>query len=100
MSRFRFHPGAREELIAAARFYRNESPDLGQTFVAEVRASVERIVEFPDSGSPGPDEVRRVHLARFPFSLVYRTDAGVVEIVAAAHQRRRPDYWRERRTST
>lgn len=96
MSRFRFHPSAREELAVAARFYRNESPGLGRAFVAEVRASVGRIIEFPHSGSPGPDDVRRVYLDRFPFTRVYRTDAGVVEIMAAVHQRRRPGYWRER----
>jgi len=38
--------------------------------VAEVRASVGRIIEFPHSGSPGPDSVRRVYLDRFPFTLV------------------------------
>lgn len=93
---FEFHPSARLELAAAARFYRDESPGLGRAFVAEVRASVERIVEFPNSGSPGPGDVRRVFLDRFPFTLIYRTHGGVLQIVAAAHQRRRPDYWRER----
>jgi plasmid stabilization system protein ParE len=96
VSRLRFHPSAREELAAAARFYRNESPRLGRVFVAEVRASVKLITAFPDSGSPGPDDVRHVYLDRFPFTLVYRTDGSDVEVIAAAHQRRRPAYWRER----
>jgi plasmid stabilization system protein ParE len=96
VSRFRFHPSAREELVAAARFYRNESPGLGRAFVVEVRTSVERIVEFPHSGSPDPGNVRRAYLDRFPLTLVYRTAAGVVEVIAAAHQSRRPGYWRDR----
>ena len=93
---FGFHPLAREELKTAARFYRDESPGLGKAFVAEVRATVAQIRTFPESGSPDADDVRRVYLDRFPFTLVYRVNAGVLEVVAAAHQRRHPDYWRGR----
>ena len=38
----------------------------------------------------------RVVVERFPYSIVYRRDPDFIVIVAVAHQRRRPRYWRSR----
>jgi hypothetical protein len=35
-------------------------------------------------------------LAGFPFSLLFRIDGEGLFVVAVAHQRRRPGYWRRR----
>ncbi|MFB3820344.1 MAG: type II toxin-antitoxin system RelE/ParE family toxin, partial [Candidatus Methylomirabilales bacterium] len=50
-----------------------------------------------ESGSPAGPKQRRVVVARFPYSIVYREDAESIVIVAVAHQRRRPGYWRGRK---
>ncbi|MHB9003921.1 MAG: type II toxin-antitoxin system RelE/ParE family toxin [Coriobacteriia bacterium] len=42
-------------------------------------------------------DIRKLVLAKFPYSLIYEIDGDVVLILAVAHQRRRPHYWRERR---
>jgi hypothetical protein len=39
---------------------------------------------------------RRLLLQRFPFSIIYRVESTWVLVVAIAHQRRRPGYWRRR----
>ena len=36
-------------------------------------------------------------MTRFPFSLVYFESESAVEVLALAHQKRKPGYWRERR---
>jgi hypothetical protein len=36
-------------------------------------------------------------LRRFPFALIYRIKTSKVQIVAVAHDRRQPGYWRRRR---
>jgi hypothetical protein len=41
--------------------------------------------------------LRRVRLDRFPYSIVYRRSADVLVIIALAHHRRRPAYWRGRK---
>jgi toxin ParE1/3/4 len=41
----------------------------------------------------GPDDTV---FTRFPFTLVYRLRGDEVEILAVAHARRRPGYWRSR----
>ena len=35
---------------------------------------------------------RRFLLRRYPFSIFYRINSEVIEVVAVAHQKRRPDY--------
>jgi hypothetical protein len=39
---------------------------------------------------------RRMVLRRFPFVIVFRAAPAGVEIIAVAHGRRRPGYWRDR----
>jgi plasmid stabilization system protein ParE len=63
---------------------------------SEVRSALERISEFPESGSPEGEDLRKVFLDRFPFTLVYRVRGDEIEVLAVMHQRRRPGYWRTR----
>jgi hypothetical protein len=39
---------------------------------------------------------RRLVLRRFPFAIVYRLAGEFVLVLAIAHMRRRPGYWRGR----
>jgi plasmid stabilization system protein ParE len=98
VKRVRFHPDARAELLGAIRFYQNETAGLGRAMAGEVRSALRRISEFPESGSPDGtrDDLRRVFLDRFPFTVVYRIPDDGVEVLAVMHQRQRPDYWRTR----
>ena len=72
------------------------SRDLGREFVQEVRVVLTRIAEWPASGSPHEDDVRRVVLARFPFTVVYQILPDRIEVIAVMHQRQLPGYWRGR----
>jgi len=38
--------------------------------------------------------LRAVVLERFPFKVLYRVSSNVIVVVAVAHDRRRPGYWR------
>ncbi|MBI4501656.1 MAG: type II toxin-antitoxin system RelE/ParE family toxin [Gemmatimonadetes bacterium] len=91
-----FLPAAREEFLAAADRYDAASPGLGEEFIAEVERAVARLTTFPNHGNPYFGESRRIVLRRFPYDVVYlRSDQEIV-VVAIAHQRRSPFYWRER----
>ena len=96
MRAVRFHPAARTELLAATRFYRVEAAGLGRALASEVRSALERISVFPESGSPDGEDLRKVFLDRFPFTLVYRVRGDEIEVLAVMHQRQRPGYWRTR----
>ncbi|MDA8108344.1 MAG: type II toxin-antitoxin system RelE/ParE family toxin [Betaproteobacteria bacterium] len=93
----KFHPDADAELEEAALFYESRLPGLGKAFAAEVAQTISLVREFPESGTPLGSRRRRVIIARFPYSIVYRHDPDAIVIVAVAHQRRRPGYWRRRK---
>lgn len=95
MAEVPFLPAARQEFLAAADRYEAGSPGLGEEFIGEVERAVARIAAFPDHSSPYFGATRGVVLDRFPFDVVYRSDQGLL-VVAVAHQRRKPFYWRAR----
>jgi len=92
-----FHPEADAELEDASLFYESRMAGLGKSFAAEVERTVSLIRQFPDAGSPIGPARRRVVVARFPYPVIYRHDPDSVVILAVAHQRRRPGYWRRRK---
>lgn len=96
LRRIGFHPEALAEAVAAAAWYRERSPAAGSAFQAEVDHAIDRILEAPKRYSAYVDDTRRVLLRRFPYSVIYRIGDQGIEIVAVAHGRRRPDYWRHR----
>jgi plasmid stabilization system protein ParE len=91
------HEDADRELNDAADYYDSESPGLGSLFLDQLEVGYERILENPHAAEEIDVGIRRLVLAKFPFNLIYEIDGDVVLILAVAHQRRRPHYWRERR---
>jgi plasmid stabilization system protein ParE len=65
-------------------------------FVAEVHRVANLLVEHQALGPKLDSRHRRLPLRRFPYALIYRVDSDAVRIVAVAHRRRRPNYWRPR----
>jgi plasmid stabilization system protein ParE len=96
MKGYHFLPEAEEEMNEAARFYEGRSEGLGEDFLDEVQRTVESILAFPKSGPVVSENLRRRILRRFPFGLLYATDAERIVIVAVAHLKRRPGYWKDR----
>jgi plasmid stabilization system protein ParE len=52
----------------------------------------------PEMGTPFSSDTltRRVLVPRFPYQVVYRLMSTEIVIVAVAHLKRRPGYWRRR----
>ena len=40
--------------------------------------------------------VRRFRLTRFPYGIIYQVSADTISVLAFAHHRRHPLYWRDR----
>ena len=91
-----FHPEAIEEAVRATRWYRNRSPRAAARFVAEVSQVIEKILAAPQRWPRGAGGTRRVNLPCFPFMVVYRESADTIQVLAVAHGRRRPGYWKDR----
>ena len=87
---YEFHPEAEQEFIEAAAYYERNVTGLGERFSNEVRYAIERLLEYPDLGSPIDADLRRLMLTRFPFFLIYSFTTDLLWVVAVAHARRRP----------
>lgn len=96
MTRVTFHVEAEAELVAAAANYERQRADLGLEFIAEVERATRALVVYPKIGHRFSRRLRRVLVRRFPYGLLYRVDPDTIRIVAVAHVRRRPGYWRHR----
>jgi len=91
-----FLPEAEEEFREAVWYYEIEAPGVGLRFIAEVRKGVTFITENPYAAGDIGSGIRRKVLNHFPYSLLYAVEAELIVIVAVAHQKRRPTYWRGR----
>jgi plasmid stabilization system protein ParE len=58
--------------------------------------SVDEVVEFPLAAETVRAGIRKKVLRHFSYNLFYAVEASVIVIVAVAHQRKRPSYWRAR----
>jgi toxin ParE1/3/4 len=90
-------PPALKELQEAAAFYTaSATAELGLAFVAEFERSVSMILANPNLGAIFRGTRRRCFLRRFPYSVIYYVTTEELRVVAVAHHRRRPGYWRGR----
>lgn len=94
---FSIHEVAESEINEAADFYDLESPGLGSVFIEEVERAIENITQFPDAAPSIRGRVKKKALLKFPFSIIYSVKPDEIRLLAMAHQKRRPFYWRGRR---
>ena len=96
MTLFRILPEASEELEASVHYYESQQTGLGLAFLSEFKRTRKRIEELPDAGRAVRGDIRRRPIYRFPYAVLYRTTDTEIVIVAVAHRRRRPGFWRGR----
>ena len=84
------------ELKDAADFYDMACQNLGGAFIDEVQRTIGKISEFPDAAPVIRGQIRKKPIAKFPYSVIYSVHLDEIRILAIAHQKRRPFYWRSR----
>jgi plasmid stabilization system protein ParE len=92
----RLHPSAEEEANNAWSWYAERSASAAAAFLVELDAAVFAISEAPSRWPRIYGRYRRFPMRTFPFSIVYAVRRDLVEVVAVAHYRRKPGYWRDR----
>lgn len=99
--RVRFDDEADAEYRVAGRWYEARREHLGIEFFDAVDATIDQIVAMPRAGGlvrplPADLTVRRRAVTRFPYHVVYLEMATHIRILAIAHDRRKPGYWKDR----
>jgi toxin ParE1/3/4 len=96
-----FSAEARRELREAAVWYESRSSGLGLALLTAARECFRRIEANPAAGSlvdrwPEAGGVRRLLLKKFPYCVIYIELEAHVRVLAFAHLRRKPGYWKSR----
>lgn len=91
-----FHPDALQDAENAVAWYAERSMRAAERFVGEMETALAAIGETPERWPRFDGEARRTVLRRYPYVVIYRVFRDRIQVLAVAHGRRRPGYWRER----
>lgn len=92
----RLLPEARAEFDQAADWYEDRRPGLGGTFVAGVRAALDRIAADPARHAVIYRDIRKSPVPKFPYIILYREEPGAILVVSVFHTSRNPSIWKAR----
>ena len=81
---------AKSDVADAIAYYNSEEPGLGSQFAAEVRKTIERILQFPNAWTSLSKRVRRCQVNRFPYAVFYSLQNDIVIVIAVLHNHREP----------
>ncbi len=87
---------AAEDLAAAVSYYEEQSSGLGDRFLDEFEATVQRILHHPEAWQAVSANQRRCLFRRFPFALLYAREGAGILVTAVVDLRTEPDKQRER----
>ena len=96
MLRAASHPEADGELEAAARWYEERQPGLGDDFLDDFELTLKHIISDPLRPRLIRGENRKLNFNRFPYAVVYELQKDVLFVKAVMHLHRRPFYWKHR----
>jgi plasmid stabilization system protein ParE len=93
------HPEAKLELLDGAAWYAERSVLASARFVAAVEGAISAILADPERYQPAGDAVRVFRLRNFPYKVYFHYDEKEQQIrfLCVMHNKRRPDYWRDRK---
>lgn len=87
---------AESELEEAIEYYNQQSEGLGLEFAAEVKRTLERILQYPEAWAPLSKRTRRCRTKRFPYGVIYQIRSDKILVVAIMHLHRDPETWKLR----
>jgi len=87
--------GAENDIAEAFTWYLERNATAADAFRAEVFETIDRLAEGPLSW-PADDEGNRKRVVkRFPYTVWFEALGSTVTVLAVAHHKRRPAYWRK-----
>jgi plasmid stabilization system protein ParE len=92
----RFHRLASQEYLKALRWYAQRSVRIAAGFHQAVDDAIQLLVANPQIGTKYDDHFPWLRLRRFPYLLYYEVIGDIIHIVAVAHEKRKPGYWKRR----
>lgn len=94
--RIRLAKSARKELVEAIQYHEKGRAGIGEELAEEIDRAVRLIAERPMVGSDIGKGERKFTVDRFRYNVIYRIEEKTLFVLAIAHHRRKPNYWRKR----
>ncbi|MEK6617227.1 MAG: type II toxin-antitoxin system RelE/ParE family toxin [Nitrospirota bacterium] len=96
MRDYEFLEPAQIELEEEVKYFNEQQAGLGYEFAKEIADTIARILRYPQAWTKLSKKTRRCRTKRFPYGVIYQIRDEKILIVAIAHLRREPFYWRDR----
>lgn len=97
MKNILFHELAGKELLDARDYYDEMTFGLGKSFIRELERTINIIKKNPLAYPVIKDNIRKALIIKFPYALLYRIEKENIYILAVMHQKRKPNYWVNRK---
>lgn len=91
-----FFEDAAIEVEEDRAWYRERSESAEAGFLRELDHAIQQVTDGPEQWPRFLAGTRRYVFPTYPYSLVYFVENAVIRVVAVAHDKRRPAYWRKR----
>ena len=89
-------PEGFEDLNEALEFYLSKSPKIAHDFYSIIEYSLKTIQNAPKRWKIIENSFRSYVISRFPFKIIYFEEENEIIVIAIAHLKRNPDYWKTR----
>lgn len=93
-----YHPEASDEVANAFAHYASVNSEVGERFKLELDRAEQLVQRSPDSWEPYFHGRQGFRFRGFPFVMAYIVRDERIIVIAVAHTRRTPGYWRIRLT--
>jgi plasmid stabilization system protein ParE len=90
------YDAAEADIKEALDHYAGISTDLGQALLIIIDKTIQEIKRNPLLFQSISKSYRKANLKRFPYKIIFRLRKQEILIVAFAHHKRKPDYWKKR----
>lgn len=92
----KFANPAVREIKLAKKYYQLIRRSLMMRFLGEVDDAIAAMIERPDSFAEYLHGTRRILLNKFPYLVVFQDLDDHFFVIAIAHEKRKPGYWKRR----
>jgi plasmid stabilization system protein ParE len=94
--RIKLEKGAERDLEEGLRWYQKRSDRAADNFIVALSDTLDRILKDPTRYRPIEADIRTIRMGNYPYTLIYRITPQFIKVYAAAHEKRRPGFWRRR----
>lgn len=91
-----YHNLAEMEIESSLSWYEERSKQAFDQFRIRLASVLNYIIQSPERFPRVYDEFRSARVNKFPYKIIFRIEQGTVYVIALAHDKRDPEYWKDR----